>query len=272
MDWAVPIAVYSWDVHVVTHEFGHLLGSEHTHACVWNGNNTAIDGCESVEGSCTQPPLPPTRTGTIMSYCHQNVGINFNLGFGPQPGNVIRNRVSNASCLSYFITGPDVIGASCQATYTISNLPPGATYVRWEVGAGISIVSSNSSSCTVQRTISINDPQYAEVRYVYTYSSQQFIVSKNLVARIAPVFGWTTPASGSGYSYYLTAEIPLNQRSFVLNYEWEVTLSYGSTLLYYGETTSMPVDFTSPGTYPVRLRIRDGCEWSKWISFSVNIY
>jgi hypothetical protein len=35
-----------------------------------------------------------------MSYCHvQNVGINFNLGFGPQPGKVIRNRVSNASCL-----------------------------------------------------------------------------------------------------------------------------------------------------------------------------
>lgn len=35
-----------------------------------------------------------------MSYCHQSVGINFNLGFGPQPGNVIRNIVYNASCLT----------------------------------------------------------------------------------------------------------------------------------------------------------------------------
>lgn len=35
-----------------------------------------------------------------MSYCHLNpVGINFNNGFGPQPGNLIRNRVSNATCL-----------------------------------------------------------------------------------------------------------------------------------------------------------------------------
>ncbi len=34
---------YSWSVNVVTHEQGHLLGSRHTHACVWNGNSTAID-------------------------------------------------------------------------------------------------------------------------------------------------------------------------------------------------------------------------------------
>lgn len=34
-----------------------------------------------------------------MSYCHFTVGINFNLGFGPQPGNVIRNTVANANCL-----------------------------------------------------------------------------------------------------------------------------------------------------------------------------
>lgn len=39
--------------------------------------------------------------GTIMSYCHNDpVGVNFNLGFGPQPGNVIRNTVANAACLN----------------------------------------------------------------------------------------------------------------------------------------------------------------------------
>ena len=95
------VPTYSWTIMVVTHEFGHLWGSRHTHACVWNGNNTAIDGCSgSTEGSC---PLPgnPSGGGTIMSYCHlQSVGINFNNGFGTQPGNVIRNSVINASCLS----------------------------------------------------------------------------------------------------------------------------------------------------------------------------
>ncbi|MCB0598447.1 MAG: T9SS type A sorting domain-containing protein [Lewinellaceae bacterium] len=92
---------YSWTVMVVTHEFGHTFGSRHTHACVWNGNNTAIDGCSgSTEGSCSLPGYP-SQGGTIMSYCHlQSVGINFNEGFGPQPGNVIRNVISNAGCLA----------------------------------------------------------------------------------------------------------------------------------------------------------------------------
>jgi len=94
------VPTYSFTVMVVAHEFGHLLGSHHTHACVWNGNNTAIDGCAGfTEGSCRNPGTP-SGGGTIMSYCHiSNVGINFNQGFGNQPGNVIRNRIAAASCL-----------------------------------------------------------------------------------------------------------------------------------------------------------------------------
>ncbi|KAA3630285.1 MAG: hypothetical protein DWQ02_18175, partial [Bacteroidetes bacterium] len=95
------VPTYSWSVMVASHEFGHLWGSRHTHACVWNGNNTAIDGCAGqTEGSCSLPGYP-SQGGTMMSYCHlQSVGINFNEGFGPQPGNVIRNSVTNATCTS----------------------------------------------------------------------------------------------------------------------------------------------------------------------------
>ncbi len=112
------VPTYSWSVMVFTHEMGHLLGSRHTHACVWNGNNTAIDGCGSCQEEpnpppsppgcassgldcnfCAAPPIPPSG-GTIMSYCHlQSVGINFNNGFGPQPTNVILNNVERADCL-----------------------------------------------------------------------------------------------------------------------------------------------------------------------------
>ena len=96
------VPTYSWSVMVFTHEMGHLIGSRHTHACVWNGNNTAIDGCAgSTEGSC---PLPgnPSGGGTIMSYCHlTSVGINLNNGFGTQPGNVVRNTVNaTGNCLA----------------------------------------------------------------------------------------------------------------------------------------------------------------------------
>src|SRR6185295_7117736 len=65
------VPTYSWTVNVFTHETGHNLGSSHTHACVWNGNNTAIDGCGPAhgfpyEGTCSGAPIP-TNGGTIMS-------------------------------------------------------------------------------------------------------------------------------------------------------------------------------------------------------------
>ncbi|MEO6489591.1 MAG: M12 family metallo-peptidase [Ferruginibacter sp.] len=108
------VPVYSWDVEVVTHEMGHMMGSHHTHWCGWNtgvgGTCGAIDNCATTEsgGSCTSctattntNPTPPAGfNGTVMSYCHLRSGIEINLsnGFGPLPQNAIRNTISIASC------------------------------------------------------------------------------------------------------------------------------------------------------------------------------
>lgn len=96
------VPTYSWTVEVVTHEIGHNLGSPHTHACAWNGNNTAIDGCGPAAGYSEGCNASLPAAGTIMSYCHlvSGVGIDFNLGFGPQPGDRIRSEVYNAACLT----------------------------------------------------------------------------------------------------------------------------------------------------------------------------
>ncbi|RYD94515.1 MAG: T9SS type A sorting domain-containing protein, partial [Sphingobacteriales bacterium] len=92
------VPTYSWTVYVMTHEMGHNLGSPHTQSCSWTGG--ALDNCYTTEGGCAPGPAP-TNGGTIMSYCHlTSNGINFNNGFGTQPGNLIRNRVNAASCLS----------------------------------------------------------------------------------------------------------------------------------------------------------------------------
>lgn len=132
------VPTYSWTVEVFTHEMGHLMGSRHTHACVWNGNNTAIDGCYTTEGGCPRPGLP-SGGGTIMSYCHlTSVGINFNNGFGPQPGNVIRNGFASASCLV------DCGGGGC--TYSIA--PSGASFSSGGGTGSISVSAGSGCSWT----------------------------------------------------------------------------------------------------------------------------
>jgi len=104
---------YSWDLYVFSHEMGHNFGSYHTHACVWNGNNTAIDGCSTFTevGNCPLPPLPPNNSGTVMSYCHPN--ITFTNGFGPQPGDVLRNRFNNSTCDLRCDEACNLVGQPC---------------------------------------------------------------------------------------------------------------------------------------------------------------
>ena len=101
------VPTYSWTVNVIAHEYGHLLGSPHTHGCHWNGDDTAIDGCGQsqgyFEGTCDEGPIPSGSVkGTIMSYCHlvSGVGINLSNGFGPQPKALILSKVNGGACLS----------------------------------------------------------------------------------------------------------------------------------------------------------------------------
>lgn len=111
------VPTYSWTIMAMTHEMGHALGSPHTHACAWNGDNTAIDGCGPQSGNDEGCDAPlPTNGGTIMSYCHLvgSVGINFNNGFGSQPATRIQNTINGKACL-----GTDCVN-SCVAS--IENL------------------------------------------------------------------------------------------------------------------------------------------------------
>jgi Metallo-peptidase family M12/Fibronectin type III domain len=87
----------SYPAFVLAHELGHNLGSPHTHACFWNGNNTAIDECSATEGGCPTTPAGAAPSNTIMSYCANT--LNFANGFGTQPGNQIRNIVALRTCI-----------------------------------------------------------------------------------------------------------------------------------------------------------------------------
>lgn len=169
------VPTYSFTVMVMTHELGHLLGSHHTHACVWNGNNTAIDGCAGyTEGNCSNPGYP-SGGGTIMSYCHiTTAGINFNLGFGIQPGNVIRNMVNNASCTQPCSNGGGGGGGNDNPTVCTGNelfvtivLDNFGSENTWELknGAGIVMATGGpfpkaSSGLIVRDTLCVPDGCY----------------------------------------------------------------------------------------------------------------
>jgi len=100
-----PFNTYSWDVFILSHELGHNFGSPHTHACKWGPDgDEALDNCWPTEDDCAAGP-EPVNGGTIMSYCNTGdafylYGINFNNGFGTQPGDLIRSKVNSSNCLS----------------------------------------------------------------------------------------------------------------------------------------------------------------------------
>ncbi|MCB0517568.1 MAG: fibronectin type III domain-containing protein [Lewinellaceae bacterium] len=147
------VPTFSWSVQVVAHEMGHNYGSPHTHACAWGpGNNQPIDCCGANAGypepGCTTCTLPdPAGGGTIMSYCHLSVvGINFNNGFGTEPGDLIRAKYNAASCLSACSTG----GCVAPTNLSISNIQTNQATFSWSAVSGASSynvqVKTNSGS------------------------------------------------------------------------------------------------------------------------------
>lgn len=204
------VPTYSWTVEVVTHEIGHNLGSPHTHACAWNGNNTAIDGCGPTAGyseGCTAA-LP--TAGTIMSYCHlvSGVGINFNLGFGPQPGDRIRSEVYNAPCLTTCGGG----GGPCSySTINSNNFESGfgiwtdggtdcirtnnATYAN---SPTFSIQLRDNTNTSLMSTTSQNWTAYEEITVQFSFITVSFDNSNEDI--------WVQLSNNGGSSYTTVAD------------------------------------------------------------------
>lgn len=159
------VPTYSWTINVISHEFGHLLGSRHTHSCAWNGNNTAIDGCGQQagfhEGNCANGPIPASGIGgTVMSYCHLigGVGVNLANGFGPQPTQAILNAVNGGTCLSFDCINTCINMISAIHTTNITNSSVAITWddlnpsqTSWEIA-----VTPFSSTTIVWNTVFTN--------------------------------------------------------------------------------------------------------------------
>jgi Leucine-rich repeat (LRR) protein len=122
-----PFPTYSFDTYVICHEMGHVMGLRHTHACVWNNNQTQVDDCGNVyanntsstpEGlSCFNPssPILPAGGGSIMSNCNllPGTGINLNVGFGAVVGAELRQNFIYAPCNTGNCTGIPPTNDNC---------------------------------------------------------------------------------------------------------------------------------------------------------------
>jgi GEVED domain/Metallo-peptidase family M12/Fibronectin type III domain len=168
---------YSYTIFVLSHEIGHNLGSPHTHSCTWPGG--PIDGCQPVEdGSC--PRNTTNFTHTVMSGCYNTATHN---GFGPLPGNLIRNKVQNAACLSSSCTVP---GCTPPSNFTLSSFPSttSATFT-WSTSSGnTSITLQYRKSGTTDAWTTVNNA-------VSLYTINNLIPTSNYEVQIQALCGAT---------------------------------------------------------------------------------
>lgn len=162
-----PFPTYSWEVMVFAHEMGHNFGSRHTHDCVWGPNNDmALDNCYTPSGNCSPGPAP-TNGGTIMSYCHlTSNGINFNNGFGQEPGDLLRDRFNNGTCdlscdnsSTCTIACPSDLNIACTDDYNDLTITGQATANCGSGTASYTDDLSNLSGCSgyIVRTWTVSD-------------------------------------------------------------------------------------------------------------------
>jgi|GEM_PF-1058246 len=244
----VPFPNYSWNVNVVAHETGHNFGSRHTHRCVWNGNNTQIDDCGSVWGSSegsvcydANNPILPSAGGTVMSYCHliNGVGINYSNGFGPQPGDVLRNNFNSASCntgdcstpncttLSDPVNGQNNVSVSTAINWTslaaasgykiTAGTSPGATNIANNIDVG-GVASFNPGGLPFGSQIYVRITPYNALGNASSCQQESFQTESNVQPSCTQLSFPTNGATDVAPSVELVwNDAPGNQTGYLIN-------------------------------------------------------
>lgn len=261
---AVP--VYSWTVEVMTHEMGHNVGSNHTQWCGWSGG--ALDNCYTTEGGCPPGP-PPSNGGTIMSYCHlTSYGINFNNGFGPQPGDKIRSRVAAVTCLGTSCGGG---GGGCSAPtgLNISNITTSSATASWNTVSGASSYKFEYKRSVdanwTQVTVTTTSYNMTGLQSATTYNTRVKTVCSGTESVYSSQVNFTTSGgSGCGTPTNLNASnittnsatISWTPVSGANSYHFQYKLTSSGTWQQVTVTpTTVNMTNLSPGTsYDVRVR------------------
>jgi hypothetical protein len=268
---------YSWTVEVMTHEMGHNLGSNHTQWCGWTGG--ALDNCYTTEGGCAKGPAP-TNGGTIMSYCHlTSYGINFNNGFGAQPGNKIRTQVAASSCLSSGCTGGD--GCNSPSGLTISNITQTTASANWNMVSGATSFSfeykpNSGSNWTIISTSTLNK-NITGLTAGTLYNTRVKATCSSGSSAYSAIVNFTTPGDGvcnvpvnlaASNVSSTTATINWSPVSGASSYNFQYKLESGNTWSQVNvATNSVNLNGMNPGiSYSVRVQTVCGSDQSAFSS------
>jgi hypothetical protein len=260
------VPTYSWTVEVMTHEMGHNLGSNHTHWCGWVGG--ALDNCYTPEGGCAKGPAP-NNGGTIMSYCHlTSYGINFNNGFGPQPGDKIRSRVAAANCLNSSCGGGGG-GCTTPTGLAISNITQTTATGSWNAVSGATSYSFEykTNSGSTWTAISTTATSYnmtgltggtlynTRVKAVCPSGSSAYSATVNFTTGSGSGCGTPTNLAASNITQS-SATISWGAVSGATSYNFQYKLASGNTWTQVNvSTTTVNLTGMNPGTsYSVRVQ------------------
>ncbi len=274
-----PFPIYSWNVMVVAHELGHNIGSSHTHNCVWNGNNTQIDDCGSEGGdeqSCydENDPILPNNGGTIMSYCHLigGVGINFNNGFGAQPGALLLDKYLGANC----VTGDDCFGSGeeefppvADFTFTQSSVcsPTEVQFTDLSTGTPIDfewvMLGATPNFSTEQNPVVVyNEPGFFNVTLTVTNADGTDELTLNQIIEVieSPIPDFDFELIGDKVSFTNQTNLPVN------TYFWDFGDGAAS-----GEENPV-YEYENEGLYIVSLTVDSSPCGMKTVQKSIDVF
>jgi hypothetical protein len=273
------VPTYSWTIMVVAHEMGHNLGSPHTQACGWIGG--ALDNCYATEGGCPQGPAP-TNGGTIMSYCHlTGYGINLSNGFGVQPGNLIRSKVSTATCLPASCN--TALPCPAPTNLTFNTLTVNSANLNWTAAANaISyVVEYKLATATIWMQIAVNGTNYtlSNLQSNATYNVRiktvciatsstlysNVVTFTTLVNCLAPTNLQATNTTAT--STVLSWAAAANATGYVVEYKLSTATSW-STLTV--ANTPYVLNNLQPNTF-YNIRIKTNCNITQSVAYSNEI-